>query len=186
MGLARVDNTTENTTEEDQPLTHTGQVMGTLDFMSPEQTLDSRHVDGRTDIYSLGCTLYYLLTGQPPFGGDSMTKKMLAHRQEPIPSLRGARSDVPEALEEAFQKMLAKDPDQRQASMAEVIEQLTGVGAASQNVPAPSARRELASADTVGITANVAVHSVKADSCCQQPRQPGRSGSNGYPFSPGG
>jgi len=120
MGLARV----ENTTDEDKPLTHTGQVMGTVDFMSPEQTLDTRHVDGRTDIYSLGCTLYYLLAGRPPFGGESMTEKMLAHREEPIPSLRAANPDVSEALDEAFQKMLAKEPDRRQASMAEVIADL--------------------------------------------------------------
>jgi len=127
MGLARV----ENTMDEDKPLTHTGQVMGTLDFMSPEQTLDTRHVDGRTDIYSLGCTLYYLLAGQPPFGGESMTEKMLAHREDPIPSLRAARPDVPEALEEAFQKMLAKEPDRRQASMAEVIADLEACQATS-------------------------------------------------------
>ena len=132
MGLARV----ENATTDEESLTQTGQVMGTLDFMSPEQTLDTRHVDGRTDIYSLGCTLYYLLTGRPPFGGDSMTQKMLAHRQEPIPSLRDARSDVPEALEAVFQKMLAKEPAGRQASMAEVINDLDACRTSPVSQPA--------------------------------------------------
>ncbi len=149
MGLARV----ETPTEGEQSLTHTGQVMGTLDYMSPEQALDTRHVDGRTDIYSLGCTLYYLLAGRPPYGGDTMTKKILAHREHPIPSLCEARPEVPEALEVIFAQMLAKDFEQRQASMAEVIGQLNAVRAELSNVPAPAAGTEPALAETVSITA---------------------------------
>ncbi|MBL7037520.1 MAG: serine/threonine protein kinase [Pirellulaceae bacterium] len=133
MGLARVDDATKS----EDALTHTGQVMGTLDFMSPEQALDTRSADGRADIYSLGCTLYYLLTAQVPYGGDTMTKKILAHRQDPIPSLRAARSDVPEELEAVFQQMLAKEPDVRQASMAEVIRQLNQFAIADSGGPPP-------------------------------------------------
>jgi serine/threonine-protein kinase len=78
--------------------------------MSPEQALDTRCADARADIYSLGCTLYYLLTGQTPFGGDMLTKKILAHREDPIPLLRDARRDMPEALERATSRCWPKNP----------------------------------------------------------------------------
>ncbi|NLY00187.1 MAG: protein kinase [Rhodopirellula sp.] len=127
MGLARIQETAgEADATADDGLTQSGQVMGTFDYMPPEQALDTKTADVRADIYSLGCTLHYLLIGRSPFGGDTVGKKMLAHREHPIPSLRELRSDVPKSLDDVFQKMLAKRPEDRQPSMSAVISELQG------------------------------------------------------------
>lgn len=123
MGLARFERELQESIG-DQSLTQDGQLMGTIDYMAPEQALDTHHADAQADIYSLGCTLHYLLTGQPAFQGQTMATKILAHRDHPIPSLRDRRSDVPEALDRIFQQMLAKHPENRQRSMAQVISEM--------------------------------------------------------------
>jgi hypothetical protein len=102
-------------------LTRQGKMMGTCGFMAPEQALDSSSVDRRADVYSLGCTLHMLLTGHRPYAGKTKTQMIFAHRTQPIPSLRALRAEVPEALDRVFQKMLAKQPADRYASMKEVI-----------------------------------------------------------------
>ncbi|MGD0899868.1 MAG: protein kinase [Thermoguttaceae bacterium] len=105
-------------------LTRHGEALGTYDFMSPEQALDAGSVDRRADIYSLGCTLYMLLTGHRPYSARSATQMILAHRTEPIPSLSAARRDVPEALDHIFHKMVAKRREDRYSSMSEVAADL--------------------------------------------------------------
>ena len=119
MGLARVAGWWSRTIRT--ALTGSGQVMGTCDYMAPEQALDAHHADRRADIYSLGCTLYRLLTGQVPYPGDSLAQIILAHHQFPVPSLWNARPHVSQQLDAVFQKMVAKDPENRYRSMAEVI-----------------------------------------------------------------
>jgi serine/threonine protein kinase len=118
MGLARLDDAANTN------LTQTGSVMGTVDYMPPEQTMDSKTVDNRADIYSLGCTMYHLLTGRPIYDSESIVGKIIAHREQQIPSLREAREEIPPRLDEIFQRMVAKHPKERYQSMQAVVEDL--------------------------------------------------------------
>jgi serine/threonine-protein kinase len=90
-----------------------GHLIGTADYIAPEQARDPTLVDTRADIYSLGCTLYFLLTGQPPFPGGSLMQKLLQHQEAEPPSVRALRPDVPEELDQTIRKMLAKRPEDR-------------------------------------------------------------------------
>jgi serine/threonine protein kinase len=121
MGLARVALAAGSEGQGDERLTQSGQVMGTCDYMAPEQAEDTRKADQRSDIYSLGCTLYRLLTGKAPYSGESLVQILLGHQNAPIPALRTVRPDVPERVEAIFQKMMAKRPEERYQSMGEVI-----------------------------------------------------------------
>jgi serine/threonine protein kinase len=94
--------------------------LGTISYMSPEQATDSTRADARSDIYSLGCTLHFLLTGRPPYSGRTWSEMYLAHRQALIPSLKAVRPSVPEYLDDLFRRMLAKEPADRPRTMAEV------------------------------------------------------------------
>ncbi|PQO46880.1 protein kinase domain-containing protein [Blastopirellula marina] len=122
MGIARMDGSDHTN------LTQNGAVMGTVDFMSPEQAIDAKSVDGRADIYSLGCTLYFLLTRRPPFGGDTIMARLLAHRDVLPPKLHGLRKDVPPALELIYQKCMAKRPEDRYADASKLIADLELIG----------------------------------------------------------
>ncbi len=101
-----------------------GYIVGTMDYIAPEQTTDSTNVDRRADIYSLGCTLYYTLTGQPPFPGGSSRDKVMRHRNEEPAPLRSLAPDVPRGFEQFIQRMMAKDPAQRPPSAAAVEDEL--------------------------------------------------------------
>ena len=122
MGLARLHSGNEETVQSE--LTSTGLIMGTVDFMAPEQALNSKAADARADIYSLGCSLYYLLTGKALFDGSTLVEKLLAHRDKPIPSLHTTQFNVPGQVEAVFQKMVAKKIEDRYQTMTAVIADL--------------------------------------------------------------
>jgi eukaryotic-like serine/threonine-protein kinase len=88
-------------------------LVGTADYLSPEQARNASTVDIRGDIYSLGCTFYYLLTGQPPFPDGTLMQKILKHQQAEPPAIDAFRDDVPPALSAVLQRMLAKSPEDR-------------------------------------------------------------------------
>ena len=85
------------------------------------QALDTKHADGRADIYSLGVTLWYLLTGRPLYAGETTVEKLMAHQTKPIPTLRSVRPEVSPPLEAVFRRMVAKTPGDRYQTIAEVI-----------------------------------------------------------------
>ncbi len=108
----------------DKGLTHTGQMLGTPDYIAPEQSLDAQKADIRADIYSLGCTLYYLLSGRAPFQGTSLYEVLQAHHVIEARPLNLVRPDVPWELAAVVAKMMAKDPDRRYQAPGEVAQAL--------------------------------------------------------------
>lgn len=116
LGLARV---VSGSAQEGQ-ISLPGQFLGTLDYMAPEQSDNSHTVDIRADIYSLGCTLYHLLIGNPPFAAfSSLYQKLKAHAEAPAPPIREQRPDIPEQVARVLERMLAKDRNGRFATPAE-------------------------------------------------------------------
>jgi serine/threonine protein kinase len=120
MGLARFFN------DEDDILTkkYDENVLGTADYLAPEQALDSHGVDIRADIYSLGATFYYMLTGRTPFGEGTVAQKLLWHQTRQPKALSQVRGDAPAALSTVIEKMMAKDPAQRYQLPSAVAEAL--------------------------------------------------------------
>jgi hypothetical protein len=97
-----------------------GEMVGTIDYMAPEQATDPGTADIRADIYSLGCTLFQLLTGKPPFPSGSLMQKLVKHQQVEPPTLYSLRPDVPSGLQEVMSKLLAKQPSDRYQTPGEV------------------------------------------------------------------
>ena len=117
LGLAKSVN-------ETQSLTMTGSAMGTPHYVSPEQAEGKKDVDLRADIYSLGCTLFHLLTGRTPYAGETAMAVMLKHISSPVANLRAALPGCPEPLARAVTKMMAKQPSARQQNYTEVLADL--------------------------------------------------------------
>jgi eukaryotic-like serine/threonine-protein kinase len=128
LGLARfIDEETET------GITRSGYTVGTVDYMAPEQARDSKSADVRSDIYSLGCTWYFMLTGQPPYPEGSVTNKISAHALNPIPDPRKINPDIPEAIVTVINRMLTKSPEDRYQSGRELLADLKAVAQSRDN-----------------------------------------------------
>jgi len=125
MGLARLEQLED--ANQSTLLTQAGTGLGSADYIAPEQVLNAHTADIRADIYSLGCTLYFLLTAQVPFPGDSVPKKLLKHQREEPKPVERLRPDVPPGVVAVLRKMMAKKPDERYQTPAEVAAVLSSV-----------------------------------------------------------
>lgn len=141
MGFARM----VDGEEGQNRITQRGQVFGTPDYMSPEQAEDTFNCDIRSDIFSLGCTMYRCLTGKMPFGGNTPMQKLLARTTGPAPRLRAERPDAPPELDEVLAKMLSRKADDRFQIPLEVAGALAPMGMRSFLDAPPSAGSSLLS-----------------------------------------
>jgi serine/threonine protein kinase len=121
LGLAR------GGVEEESRVTADGSTVGTVDYMAPEQARDSGAADIRSDIYSLGCSLFHMLAGQPPFAEGSLLERVVKHSKTEPPDLRELNADVTDDLWAIVRRMLAKKPSQRYQTPAELLVDLTAV-----------------------------------------------------------
>jgi serine/threonine protein kinase len=128
--------------ETDSSLTAPNLVIGTPQYMSPEQCSQSETIDTRSDIYSFGVILYEALIGHVPFTGDSPTIVMLKHLQDPVPSLLAERKDLPPALERVVSKAMAKVPANRYQNVGEMLEDLAIAAGTAVNAHLPPAAAE--------------------------------------------
>jgi Protein kinase domain len=138
FGLARLAQGQTSGINRVTQLTQQGVMMGTVDYMAPEQASDSRQADARSDVYSLGCTLYQLLTGRVPFPEGGPVEKVIKHAVEPPTPVAVLRPDVPPALAKAVGRMMAKEPAARFQTPAEVASVLA-LFTDADAVPAPPA-----------------------------------------------
>lgn len=180
--------------EADTGITRAGTTVGTVDYMSPEQARDSKAADVRSDIYSLGCTWYHLLTGSPPFPGGSMTSKLRDHAVTPAPDPRHKNPNVPEGVVAVLRRMMAKAPDQRYQTPVELLKELDNDNiqrdSVSENVLVELAREEAglpgtsspamqggSSAELMASITGMPVHDSSHGSGGSSPSAPARTGA---------
>jgi DNA-binding beta-propeller fold protein YncE/predicted Ser/Thr protein kinase len=121
-------------------LTQANAMMGTPDYIAPEQANDARSADIRADVYSLGCTLYHLLTGRPPFAEFPLLQKLVAHLEQTPSPVSGFRADVPQEVQGILQRMLAKRPEDRYQTPADVAQELTPFARSGGTAAGPATR----------------------------------------------
>ena len=129
LGLARIESYQGNDLGDTDraSLTSSDVLMGSVDYMSPEQALNCHNADARSDIYALGCTMHFLLTGDVVYSGDTLMEKLIAHRECPTPSLADQVENMPAGLNKVFQRMLAKEPEDRYPDMATLASDLSSL-----------------------------------------------------------
>jgi serine/threonine protein kinase len=145
MGLARL----QGPAEGKNNLTRLGTVLGTPEYLAPEQALNARTADIRSDLYSLGCTLYFLLTGQPPFRGEDLSQVLLAHQLEQAVPVTQLRQDVPAQVQTILDRLMAKRPAdrfQKPTELVAALDRLRPADAASSGPWAAVPERRVASA----------------------------------------
>ncbi len=184
MGLARlIDDEASLTLENNE------NVLGTADYLAPEQALNSHQADRRADIYSLGCTLYFLITGHPPFPEGSISERLLKHQVETAPSILKERPDAPQSLVHICERMMAKKVEDRFQTALDVANRLTEwladrgheVGDSSKKTGSDSGigsdvyRRFAASIGQTASDSGSAVHGNKTD---QRSTSRGTAGTN--------
>ena len=129
MGLARSIDESAQT-----QITRDGTTVGTVDYMSPEQARDSKSADIRSDLYSLGCTWYQMLTLQVPFGEGSLTNKLNAHATQPAPDPRTINDEIPVSIVAVIHRLLSKDPEDRYQTPQDLIDDLGKISLKQRNV----------------------------------------------------
>jgi serine/threonine protein kinase len=177
--------------EDDTSLTktHDEKVLGTADYLAPEQARDSHTADARSDIYALGCTLHYLLVGTPPFTEGKLAQRIQAHLKTPAPNLLDRRPDVPPAIVELSFRMMEKHPDARPQTAREVADTLAAWlahDASAAGRPAPPRRQPPRRSAAPGAAAGqqpVSSGGTSRSSAGSDPPRPG-SGSAAQPRTP--
>ena len=124
----------------DTGITRTGEFMGTIDYVAPEQ-IKGMEIDGRADVYSLGCVLFECLAGEPPFRRDTEVATLYGHLEDPPPSVSSRRPDIPGGLDAVLTQVMAKDPDQRFRTAGEFVEASAAAIAQTALHPEPPASR---------------------------------------------
>jgi serine/threonine protein kinase len=160
FGLARLG---DNSDASATIMTPANVIMGTPDYLSPEQARNLHLVDIRSDLYSLGCTFYYLLTGQVPFPGGTSVEKLIRHtKDEPIP-VEQLRPDLPQEVAEISHALLSKEPANRHQTPAELVMELVPHAAPMPSNWASARNPNSASADTISLPSNTNALSLDLD-----------------------
>lgn len=150
MGLARFTRDPGNAS-----LTKSGQIMGTPDYMAPEQVEDTRKVDTRADVYSLGSSLFEMLTGRPPFEGGSSTRRLMARLAGEAPRLRAVAPEMPEALDAVIARMIARNPEERYATPGEAAAALAPFAQEGSRVVIEAGAAPREASDTRDMSADI-------------------------------
>lgn len=164
FGLARLEG------DDQFQITRDGHTVGTVDYLPPEQARNSRAADIRSDLYSLGCTLYHMLTGHPPFNEGTLTERILRHAEEDPPDPRQENPDIPASLAAVCLRLMAKRPEERFQTPAELLEAARGGGRDTRPEPAAAETLNLRRRTTVVQDAEEAEEKSNPDTSTDTPR----------------